>query len=97
MPLASATLNAARWLEMWPTAMALYLAHLATLWLISEGSVASVPGAAAHDLSESRRGSYDIAVPIACSLDTGIGGRIVSCQLDQALRIENQRAAYSSS
>jgi hypothetical protein len=45
--LASASLNAGRWLEMWPQAMNLYVAHLAQLWLSSEGSATSPAGSAA--------------------------------------------------
>lgn len=45
--LASASLNQRRWLEMWPQAMNLYVAHLSQLWLVSEGNASSAPGAAA--------------------------------------------------
>ena len=45
--LASASLAAARWLDLWPMAMALYVAHYATLYLRSEGDVGSTAGSIA--------------------------------------------------
>jgi hypothetical protein len=45
---ASATLGQARWLELWPMAMAYYIAHLSTLWLQSEGAPGTPAAAAAQ-------------------------------------------------
>jgi Protein of unknown function (DUF4054) len=42
--LAQACLDSARWLDIWPMAMALFVAHFTTLYLRSEGSVGSTPG-----------------------------------------------------
>lgn len=42
--LASASLSQARWLEQWPMAMSLYVAHFATLYLRSEGNPGNTPG-----------------------------------------------------
>jgi hypothetical protein len=42
--LASACLQSARWCEMWPVAMALFVAHFTTLYLRSEGNVGSTAG-----------------------------------------------------
>lgn len=42
--LASACLQQVRWLELWPMAMALYVAHFLTLYLQSEGNPTSTPG-----------------------------------------------------
>ena len=53
-----------------------------------------VPGAAAQDFGEGRRGGNHLAMSIAGSLDAGIGVRMICGQLDQALGVENQGAAY---
>jgi hypothetical protein len=42
--LASACLVQARYLEMWPVAMSLFIAHYCTLYLRSAGDIASTPG-----------------------------------------------------
>ncbi len=42
--LASACLAQARWLDMWPMAMALFVAHYATLYLRSEGNPGTTAG-----------------------------------------------------
>jgi hypothetical protein len=46
--LASACLVQARWLEVWPAAMAWFVAHFVTLYLASEGNAGSTPGAIAR-------------------------------------------------
>jgi hypothetical protein len=45
--LASSHLVQARWLDDWQMGMALFIAHFATLWLLSEGNQCSTPGKAA--------------------------------------------------
>jgi hypothetical protein len=47
--LANACLMQARWFEMWPMAMALFVAHFCTLWLRSEGN----PGTTAQQVAAS--------------------------------------------
>jgi hypothetical protein len=42
--LALACLNAGRWLDMWPVAMNLFVAHFCTLYLLSDGSSGTTPG-----------------------------------------------------
>jgi len=42
--LANASLMQARWLEQWPAAMGLYIAHFATLWELSDGSPQTTAG-----------------------------------------------------
>lgn len=46
--LATASLQQARWLELWPMAMALYVAHFCTLYLVSEGNAGTTAGAVAR-------------------------------------------------
>jgi hypothetical protein len=46
--MASASLQQARWLELWPFGMAEYIAHFCTLYLVSEGNPGSTPGAIAR-------------------------------------------------
>jgi len=46
--LASACLSSCRWGEMWPMAMALFVAHFVTLYLMSEGNPGNTPGAIAR-------------------------------------------------
>jgi hypothetical protein len=58
---------------------------------------ARVCGAAAQDLSESRRGRYDTAMPPPGSLETVPRLRVAAAKLDETLCIEDQSAAYSSS
>lgn len=54
--LASASLAQSRWQEMWPTAMALFIAHFCTLYLLSDGDAASTSGqAAAQGLAQGIR------------------------------------------
>lgn len=45
--LALASLMCARWLDMWPMAMALYIAHYCTLYLRSEGNAGTTAGSIA--------------------------------------------------
>lgn len=45
---ASASLVQARWQEMWPVAMGLFIAHYATLWMRSDGTGASTAAQAAQ-------------------------------------------------
>jgi hypothetical protein len=47
--LATASIQASRWFEMWPQGMALFVAHFATLYLRSEGS----PGTTAQQVAAS--------------------------------------------
>jgi hypothetical protein len=64
----------------------------------AEGAVyASIPGTATQDLGESGRGGDDSALPVASGLDQSKDGRMVGGQLGQALSVENEGAAYSSS
>jgi hypothetical protein len=46
--LASASLQSARWCEMWPMAIALFIAHYTTLYLMSEGNTGSTAGSIAR-------------------------------------------------
>jgi hypothetical protein len=57
---------------------------------------ASVPGRAAEDLGESRRGRHDAATPPSGSLEAASGLRVTASQLDETFGIEDQGAGYRS-
>ena len=57
---------------------------------------ASVPGRAAEDLGESRRGRHDAAPPPSGSLEAASGLRVTAGQLDETFGIEDQGAGYRS-
>ena len=73
--LASACLSIARWLDFWPMAMALFVAHYATLYLESEGNAGS--SAAAIAISGLERG---LEVSQSAG-DTSIGTQFLTDQL----------------
>jgi hypothetical protein len=58
---------------------------------------ACISGTATQDLAESGRSGDDSALPLASSLDHSKDGGVVGCQLGQALAVEDEGAAYSSS
>lgn len=51
--LANASLSQARWLEQWPFAMGLFVAHFLTLWLKTDGTPATTAAQAASQGSSS--------------------------------------------